>query len=118
MKLTIKWVATIVTILLLIVLFKETAPPAEKYRPVEISGRGNVVEVYTDLQWTTGQLTRALLLVLYAIVVTMGIWVTPERTWMGLYMERKKAEQKAKIAEAEAQITRLKKEAIQDSTNP
>jgi hypothetical protein len=48
----------------------------------------------------------------------MGIWVTPERTWMGLYMERKKAEQKAKIAEAEAQITRLKKEAIQDSTNP
>ncbi len=117
MKLTIKWVATAVTILLITIMFVETVPPAQKYRPVDVPDRSNLVEGYDDHQWSIEQLTRALLLVLYTIIVVMAIWVTPEKSWLGLYTERKRAEQRAKIAEAEATIAKHKKDAIKESTN-
>jgi hypothetical protein len=117
MKLTIKYVATAVTILLMTIMFVDTVPPTQKYRVVDVPDRSNLVEGYDDYQWSIEQLTRALLLVLYTIVVTMAIWVTPERSWLGLFMERKRAEQRAKIAEAEALIAKLKKDAIRESTN-
>ena len=117
MKLTIKWVATVLTILLITIMFIDTVPPAQKYRPVDVPGRTNLVESYSDYQWTTDQLRRALLLVLYTILVIMAIWITPDKSWLGLYVERKRAEQRAKIAEAEAQIAKYKKDSLSDSAN-
>ena len=47
----------------------------------------------------------------------MAIWITPDKSWLGLYVERKRAEQRAKIAEAEAQIAKYKKDSLSDSAN-
>ncbi|MBU8932645.1 MAG: hypothetical protein KOO62_01435 [candidate division Zixibacteria bacterium] len=118
MKLTIKWVASIVTILLLTVIFVETVPPTYKYSQVDVPGQSNLFEGKSDHQWSIEQLTRALLLALSTIVIIMAIWVSPERSWPGLYMERKRAEQRAKIAEAEAQIAKLKMDKARNITNP
>jgi hypothetical protein len=115
MKLTIKWVATVVTILLLAAMFVETVPPTQKYNPVVTADGANLFESKLDYQWSTRQLTRALLLAMFAFVVTMAIWVTPERSWLGLYLERKRTEQRAKIAEAEANIAKHKLAAIGQS---
>jgi len=100
MKLTIKWVATVATILLFLNLFLDTIPSSD------------------NLQWTTDQITRALLLALYAIVVIMAIWSSTEKTWVGLVFKRKRVEQEAKIAEAEAQIAKFKKDATSDLSGP
>lgn len=100
MKLTIKWVATVATILLFLNLFLDAIPSSE------------------NLQWTTDQITKALLLALYAIVVIMAIWSSTEKTWIGLVFKRKRVEQEAKIAEAEAQISKFKKDATNDLSGP
>jgi ABC-type uncharacterized transport system permease subunit len=117
MKLGIKWIATIVTVLLIAAMFVETVPPTEKYFPVDSKDEASLFNVSYDHQWSIEQLTRSLLLVLYAIVVIMAIWVTPERSWLGLHMERRRMEQRAKIAEAEALIAKHKKDAIRETTN-
>lgn len=100
MKLTIKWIATIATIILFLNLFLETIPSPE------------------NLQWTTDQITRALFLALYAIIVVIAIWSSTDKTWVGLVLKRKRVEQEAKIAEAEAQIAKFKKDATSESTGP
>lgn len=117
MKLFIKWVATVLTILLITIMFIETVPPAQKYRPVDVPGQSNLLESYSDHQWTPDQLRRALLLVLFTIIVIIAIWITPDRSWLGLFVERKRAEQRAKIAESEAQIAKYKRDSLSESSN-
>jgi hypothetical protein len=92
MKLTIKWIATIATVILFLNLFIDTVPSPE------------------NLQWSTDQITRALFLALYVIIVIIAIWSSTDKTWVGLIFKRKRVEQEAKIAEAEAQIAKYKKD--------
>lgn len=92
MKLTIKWIATVATVALCVIRYIRTVPSMD------------------NLQWSVDQITDAILIALYAIVVVIAIWSDTEKTWVGLIFKRKRVEQEAKIAEAEAQIAKFKKD--------
>ena len=115
MKLTVKWVATLATLVLFVSLFVDTVPPKYKYRAIDDSERPELYQGYNDHQWSSDQLKHALLLALFTVVVILAIWSTPEKSWLGLYLECKRTEQRAKIAEAEAQIAKHKKDTFQES---
>ncbi len=115
MKLTLKWLATIFTVLLFLNFFVDTVPPKYKYTPIESATGAEIYKGHTDHQWTGEQITRASLLALWAIVVVLAIWVTPEKSWVALYFQRKRAEQQAKIAEAEAKTAKFNKERAVES---
>ncbi len=115
MKLTLKWVATIFTVLLFLNLFIDTVPPRYKYTPMESASGKEMYKGHTDHQWSGEQITHAALLALWVIVAVLAIWVTPERSWVALYFQRKRAEQQAKIAEAEAKTAKFKKERAVES---
>jgi hypothetical protein len=116
MKLTLKWLATIFTVLLFLNLFIDTVPPKYKYRPAEGTADAETFTGYNDYQWTPEQITRAVLLALYVIVMVLAIWAVPEKSWVGLYFQRKRAEQQAKIAEAEARTAAFKKDRVTEES--
>ena len=115
MKLTLKWLATIFTVLLFLTLFIDTVPPEYKYKPIESAASTEMYKGYTDHQWTGEQITHAALLAFWVIVAVLAIWVAPEKSWIALYFQRKRAEQQAKIAEAEANTAKFKKERTVES---